>query len=83
MTLALVTIFSLGKAWLRLAAVKLVLSGHAAELAKQSWPQYTFWALTPALFFYNSLAAWASRRLTWRGTTYELKSPRETVIITH
>jgi cellulose synthase/poly-beta-1,6-N-acetylglucosamine synthase-like glycosyltransferase len=45
------------------------------------WTQNTLWILSPAVFFYNSLAAWASRRLTWRAITYELKSSRETVII--
>jgi hypothetical protein len=33
------------------------------------------------LHLYNALAALFSRRITWRGITYELKSPTETVII--
>lgn len=81
-TLVLVTVFSVGKAWLRLKAVKLVLRGYPAELGHQFWTQNTLWLLAPSIFFYNSLAAWVSRRLTWRGIRYELKSPTETVIIT-
>ncbi|MBK8466251.1 MAG: glycosyltransferase [Chloracidobacterium sp.] len=81
-TLVLVSIFSTGKAWLRLKAVKLVLTQYKTELSHQFWTQNTLWLLTPALFFYNSFAAWRSRRLKWRGITYELKSPTETVIIT-
>ena len=81
-TLTLVTLFSIGKAWLRLSAVKLILTEYKTELTHQFWTQNTLWLLTPALFFYNSLAAWMSRRLKWRGITYELKSPTETVIIT-
>jgi len=81
-TLALVTFFSIGKAWLRLNAVKLALRDYKAELDQQFWTQKTLWLISPALFFYNSVAALLSRRLTWRGITYELKSPRETVIIT-
>ena len=80
-TIVLVTIFSTAKAWLRLEAVKLVLAKYKTELNRQFWPQITFWLLTPALFLYNSFAALISRRLTWRGITYELKSPVETVII--
>ena len=80
-TIVLVTIFSTAKAWLRLEAVKLVLTKYKTELNRQFWPQITFWLLTPALFLYNSFAALISRRLTWRGITYELKSPVETVII--
>ena len=80
-TLVLVAAFSAGKSWLRLKAVKLVLRNYDAELKKQFWTQNTLWLLTPAIFFYNSVAAWLSRRMTWRGTVYELKSPTETVII--
>ena len=81
LTLALVTIFSVGKAWLRTRAVRLVLTGHEAELRRQMIAQLTLWFLTPAVFLYNSIAALFSKRIVWRGIVYELKSPTETVII--
>ncbi|MFN2502475.1 MAG: glycosyltransferase family 2 protein [Pyrinomonadaceae bacterium] len=80
-TVLLVTVLSLAKAYLRFAAVKLVLAERYPEVRRQTLAQHTLWLITPGLFLYNSLAALASRRLTWRGTTYELKSPHETVII--
>ncbi len=79
--LFLVTACSIGKAWLRLKAVRLVLTGYEAEIKQQFWTQNTLWILSPALFFINSIAAGVSGRMTWRGITYELKSPSETVII--
>lgn len=79
--LFLVAAFSTGKSWLRLNAVKLVLENYRKELSRQFWTQNTFWILSPALFFYNSMAALLSRRIIWRGNTYELKSATETVII--
>ena len=79
--LFLVTALSVGKAWLRLKAVRLVLTDYELELRRQFWTQNTLWILSPALFFTNSLAALVSRRMTWRGIAYELKSPTETVII--
>lgn len=79
--IATVTLFSVGKSYLRLKAVKLVLTQHSSELKKQSWTQNTLWLFTPALFFINCIAALFSRRMTWRGITYELKSRDETVII--
>ena len=82
-TLILVSAFSIGKSWLRLGAVKLALPDYDAELKLQFWPHITLWLITPAVFLYNSLAAAFSRRLKWRGITYELKSPTETVIISH
>lgn len=79
--LVLVSAFSVGKSWLRSKAVKLVLKDHGAELSRQSFWQNTLWALSPALFFFNAAAAALSRKITWRGITYELKSPSETVIL--
>jgi hypothetical protein len=80
-TLILVSIFSIGKSWLRLQSVRLVLTDYETKLARQFWPQNTLWLLSPALFFYNAFAAWMSRRMTWRGIQYKLKSAHETVII--
>lgn len=81
-TLVLVVAFSIGKSWLRLKAVRRVLTDYKIELRRQFLPQCTLWLLTPPLFMYNSLAALLSRRIKWRGITYELKSASETVIIT-
>lgn len=78
--LVLIAVFSIGKAWLRLRAVKLVLRGYEKELNKQFWTQNTLWILAPALFLYNDLAAWLSNKIVWRGIAYELKSPAETVL---
>ncbi|HVF29532.1 MAG TPA: glycosyltransferase family 2 protein [Pyrinomonadaceae bacterium] len=81
LTIVLVTFFSIGKSWLRLSAVRLVLGGYDASLRRQFLPQIALWSLAPALFLYNCGYAWVSRRLTWRGTTYEMVSPNETRIV--
>jgi ceramide glucosyltransferase len=80
-TLLAVTVFSIGKSWLRLRAVELVLPQYKAPLRRQFLPQISFWALTPAIFFINCVAALISRRISWRGTTYEMLSPEETRIV--
>ena len=80
-TLLVVTLSSVGKSWFRLQAVRLALPQHDHDLRKQVIPQLTLWTLTPALFFYNCFAALLSRRLTWRGTTYEMVSARETRVL--
>ena len=70
------------KAWLRFRAVKLALPGtHRELLRRDAFAQLCLWPLATALFFYNSIAAGFSRRIKWRGITYELRSPRETLII--
>jgi cellulose synthase/poly-beta-1,6-N-acetylglucosamine synthase-like glycosyltransferase len=77
------TIFLLGvwKAFFRLRAVALVLEDQHARLRAGLWAQLLLWPLTAAVFLYNALAAAFSRRIRWRGITYELKSPTETEII--
>lgn len=79
--LVAVSAFSVGKAWVRLDAVMLSMVDHAVDLKRQRLTQCSYWLISPAVFFYNSVAALISRRIKWRGTTYELKSPSETVII--
>ncbi|HEV2799448.1 MAG TPA: glycosyltransferase family 2 protein [Pyrinomonadaceae bacterium] len=78
------TIYALGsaKAILRLRAV-----AHAFAPEEKLWragviaAHALLWPLASALFLYNAVAASLSRRIRWRGITYELKSPSETVII--
>jgi ceramide glucosyltransferase len=80
-TLILLISLSTAKAYVRLTAVKLALSAYNEKLRHQLLPQLTLWSVTPIIFLYNSLAAAFSRRIRWRSTVYELKSPDETVII--
>jgi cellulose synthase/poly-beta-1,6-N-acetylglucosamine synthase-like glycosyltransferase len=78
-----VAIFLLGslKAYLRLRAVCLPLADYRPQLRRDAFAQLFLWPLASALYLYNALAALLSRRIEWRGITYELKSPKETVII--
>ena len=76
-------IFTLGawKAHLRLQAVKLALKQHGSQLRNSTLAHLTLWPLASALYLYNAICAAFSRRIRWRGITYELKSPTETVIM--
>jgi ceramide glucosyltransferase len=69
------------KATLRWRAVSLPLADYRAELRRHAHAHLFIWPLASALYLYNALAASFSRRIRWRGITYELKSPKETVII--
>jgi hypothetical protein len=76
--LALVSAFSIGKSYLRLKAVRLVLHPYAKELSRQTFPQLALWAVSPFIFLANCVSALFSRRIRWRGTTYEMVSHSET-----
>jgi cellulose synthase/poly-beta-1,6-N-acetylglucosamine synthase-like glycosyltransferase len=79
-TLFIVSALSIGKSYLRLKAARLVLAQHEGALGRQSLPQLTLWAVSPFLFSVNCVAALFSRRITWRGTTYEMVSATRTRI---
>jgi ceramide glucosyltransferase len=81
--LFVVVIFALGaaKACVRLKAVELSLAAHGVQLRRSLPAHVLLWPIASALYLYNALAALLSRRIKWRGITYELKSPAETVII--
>lgn len=83
LTIILVSVFSIGKSWLRLNAVRLVLKDYERELKRQFWTQNTLWLFSPALFFYNCVCALLSRKIVWRGIKYELKSPNLTEILSN
>ena len=72
-------IFTLGaaKSFIRFRAVSGVLRTSRRDLMAHIF----LWPVASVLYLYNAIVAGFSRRITWRGITYELKSPRETVII--
>ena len=72
-------IFTLGaaKSFIRFRAVSTVLKTSNLDLVAH----IVLWPLASLLYLYNAIVAGFSRRIKWRGITYELKSPTEAVII--
>ncbi|MFL6467443.1 MAG: glycosyltransferase, partial [Pyrinomonadaceae bacterium] len=81
LTVVIVSTLSVGKAYLRLKAVRTVLKNYEEELQKQTLSQLTLWLLTPFIFLANSVAALFSRRMTWRGIGYVMNSPSKTTVM--
>ena len=79
----LIIIFLMGamKSHLRWRAVSSVIAEPKMSTVSSTIAHVTLWPFASALYLYNALAAVVSRRITWRGIIYELKSPDETVII--
>lgn len=80
---ALLVIYLLGtaKAFVRLQAVAMAMAEHKNQLWTSLPAHLLLWPFASVLFSCNAIAAAFSRRLTWRGITYELKSANEAVII--
>ncbi len=72
-------IFTLGaaKSFIRFRAVSTVLRTSRRDLLAH----VLLWPFASMLYLYNCIVAGFSRRIEWRGITYELKSPSEAVII--
>ena len=79
----LTVIFVLGaaKGFIRWRAVSIPLFKHRSKLNRDLLAQVALWPFASLLYFYNTIVAGFSRRIKWRGITYELKSPSEAVII--
>ncbi|HEU4836318.1 MAG TPA: glycosyltransferase family 2 protein [Pyrinomonadaceae bacterium] len=77
--LMLLIIFTFGatKSFLRFRAVSSVLHTSPFDLLAH----VVLWPFASLLYLYNAIVAGFSRRIKWRGITYELKSPTEAVII--
>jgi ceramide glucosyltransferase len=72
-------IFTLGaaKSFIRFRAISDVLRTSRRDLVAH----ILLWPFASLLYLYNCIVAGFSRRIEWRGITYELKSPGEAVII--
>jgi len=79
--LFLIYVLGSAKAYLRLKAVAIPLRSYQRQLAKSLPVHLLLWPLASALYLCNAAAAACSRRIKWRGITYELKSATEAVII--
>jgi cellulose synthase/poly-beta-1,6-N-acetylglucosamine synthase-like glycosyltransferase len=75
--LALIFVLGATKSFIRFRAVSRVLQTSNLDLLAHLF----LWPFASLLYLYNAIVAGFSRRITWRGITYELKSPREAVII--
>lgn len=79
----LATLFLLGaaKSFIRWRAIRISLAEHRSKLNHDVWAHVFLWPFASLLYFYNTIVAGFSRRIKWRGITYELKSSTEAVII--
>ena len=66
-----------------LGAIKSFIRWRAVNISPRSdlVAHILLWPFASLLYLYNAIVAGFSRRIKWRGITYELKSPTEAVII--
>lgn len=83
LAVVLIIIFALGalKSFIRWRAVSIPLKQYRSSMRRDLLAHVFLWPIASVLYLYNAIIAGFSRRITWRGITYELKSPNEAVII--
>ena len=79
--LCLVFLLGATKGLIRWRVVGIPLANYRKELTRDLLAHIFLWPVASLLYLYNAIVAGFSRRISWRGITYELKSPNEAVII--
>jgi len=79
--LSIIFVLGAAKSLIRYRAVQLALANYNLPRWSGLPAHLCLWPFASALFLYNAVAAAFSRRINWRGISYELKSPAEAVII--
>lgn len=79
--LAVLFLLGAAKGLIRWRAISVPLAEHRSKLNEDLWAHIFLWPFASLLYFYNTIVAGFSRRIKWRGITYELKSASEAVII--
>jgi ceramide glucosyltransferase len=69
------------KGVLRLVAASAALPQARSEVTRLWWMYCLLWPLVSLLYLYNFVKSATTRRITWRGITYELCSPTETRVV--
>jgi len=77
----LVPLLAATKGYLRLTAVGELLREWKDQLLAYGWAWTLLAPVVPFLYLWNSLVAFFSRRITWRGVVYELVSPNQTRVL--
>jgi hypothetical protein len=68
---------------LRVAGVTEVLPAVRSQIMGQAWIYLLLTAVIPFLYVVNFLFSLVTRKIRWRGTTYELISPEQTRILAY
>jgi len=78
--LGLIYLLGLLKGALRLLAAREALPAARNDVLSLWWMYCLLWPVVSLVFQYNFIKSATTRRITWRGVCYELRSPGETVI---
>jgi ceramide glucosyltransferase len=68
---------------LRAAAISEALPAYRSQIASQGWIYVFLTVFVPFLYVANFIASLITRKIRWRGVTYELISPQQTRVLVY
>jgi hypothetical protein len=68
---------------LRVSAATNVLQSSRTQITGQAWMYIVLGVIIPYLFLLNFVMSLFTRKIRWRGVTYELVSPQQTRILAY
>ncbi|MFI5094787.1 MAG: glycosyltransferase family 2 protein [Candidatus Acidiferrum sp.] len=79
----LAVLLSMIRGALRAAGVSEVLPAYKSQIAGQAWIYVLLTVFVPFLYVANFIVSLVTRKIRWRGVTYELISPEQTRVLTY
>jgi hypothetical protein len=79
----LAVLLSMIRGALRAAGVSEVLPAYKSQIAGQAWIYVLSTVFVPFLYMANFIVSLVTRKIRWRGVTYELISPEQTRVLTY
>jgi len=68
---------------LRAAGVSEALPAYRSQIAGQAWIYVLLTVFVPFIYLVNFLTSLLTRKIRWRGVTYELIAPEQTRILSY
>ncbi len=79
--LAAIALAGMGTGVARVSGACAALPLHRSEIARLRWAYVLLTPLVPFLMLYNCVVAGLTRTIAWRGTSYRLEGPQQTVVV--
>lgn len=79
--LAVIALAGMATGAARVAGACAALPSHRSEIARLRWAFVLLAPLVPLLMLYNFTAGGLTRAIAWRGTSYRLEGPQQTIVV--
>ena len=79
--LALIYLLGSAKGVVRMMAARRLVADEKRDIDRLWWMYCLLWILVSLVYLYNFVRSATTRRILWRGTLYDMRSPDETIVL--